>query len=172
MKFISCILFFLVICGSSLFAVPKTYNEVANNWKNYVNILTKKSKETGMLPYERQLNKALLAIMSPISNELEKNRKGSPMQKEAALQKTQQSVEMITILENELKRAENIRLLYAKIQKASEIKNLKAINHLQQKSIDIRKAQVDLSGLSKNYIDIYSKLDSEAQKVIDAQKKP
>jgi hypothetical protein len=170
MKFLSSALVILLFCSFSLNANPKTYEDVAKNWRVYVDSLNKKLKAKGMLPYEEKLNQALLEIMSPVSNVLDKYQKGKKEEKEQIHLLTRQRLEMITILENEIKRAENIRLLFAKMKRAGDIKSLAEINKLQEESIKIRETQLKLAEFNKSYVSIYSNLNADAQKLIDVKK--
>ncbi len=171
MRIFSNILILCVFCFSTLNAAPKTYDEVANNWKQYVDNVNNKIKAKGMLPYEEQLNKVLLQQLIPISNALQKYKNGKKDEKLQILQYTQQNIEALTIIEKEIKRAENIRLLFAKVKKAREVENYKAIEELQDISIKIRQAHLKITELNKSYVEIYKKLNLQSQKAIDANKK-
>lgn len=170
MKFFNSFAILCILSLSTLNAAPKTYMEVANNWKVYVDNVSKKISAKGMLPYEEQLNKVLLQQLAPISDALQKYKNGKKEEKLQILQLTQQNIQSLTIIENEIKRAENIRILFAKVKKAREVENYKAIEELQDISIKIRQTQLEIAKLNKSYIDIYKTLNLQSQQAIDANK--
>jgi hypothetical protein len=169
MKILKVIIIALVCNLSLVIAEPKnlTYEQVAKNWQTYIDNLNKRLQAKGMLPYEERLNMALLERMRPVNAILQKYKKGKNEDQKQILEVTRNSAEVIAILEKEIKRAENIRLLFVKVQKAGKKDMYNQLNELQIKSIKIREAELQIVELSKSYVNTYKTINEKSQLALD-----
>jgi len=150
---------------------PRTFAEVKENWDKYEKNLLKTAGFQGLIQYEKDVIEKMLKFIQPINQTLNKVNEKSNNATQQALALVNQQFLSLKIMENEYKRAENIRKILAKVQESGSVDLIVEIRNLPQLSTQIYNLEVELANTLRRYNFISGKIFRQSSELTKLKKK-